>query len=271
MAGRLAGKVAFITGIARGQGRAHAVRMAEEGADIVGMDLCAAVPDVPYDASTPDDLAETVRLVEATGRRILVESGDVRDREALFALATRGAEAFGGLDIVVANAGVCIPAAWDATTPEIWGNTLDINVTGVWNTVTACAPHLIARGKGSVVVTSSYAGKKVQPWMIHYSASKHALVGLTRGFAAELGIHNIRVNSIHPAAVNTPMGGEGMVNAIGAAMVQTPKLMDMQGTYLEKFYSEPEEIAALAVFLASDESPAITAEHISVDNGSQYF
>lgn len=271
MAGRLEGKVALITGIARGQGRAHAVRMAREGADIVGLDLCSAVPDVPYAAADRADLAETVRLVEETGRRIIAVPGDVRDRAALQALAQQGVDTFGGLDVVVANAGICIPAAWDQTTPEIWGNTLDINVTGVWNTITAAAPHLIERGQGSIVVTSSYAGKKVQPWMIHYTASKHALVGLTRGFAAELGVHNIRVNSIHPAAVNTPMGGEGMVNAIGAAMAGTPKLMEMQGTYLEKFYSEPEEIAALAVFLASDESPAITAEHISVDSGSQYF
>lgn len=271
MTGRLEGKVALITGAARGQGRAHAVRLAAEGADIVGVDICAAVPDVPYDASTPEDLAETVRLVEATGRRMIAEPGDVRDLTALKALAAKAVDTFGGLDVVVANAGICIPAAWDATTPEIWGNTIDINLTGVWNTVMATAPHLVDRGGGSIVITSSYAGKKVQPWMIHYTASKHGLVGLTRGFAAELGRHNIRVNSVHPGGVATPMGSGGMMTAMEKAAVDTPALATMGTPFMPKTWAEPEEISAVVAFLASDETPWITAEHISVDGGQQYF
>lgn len=270
-AGRLAGKVALITGIARGQGRSHAVRLASEGADIVGLDICGPVPDVPYDPATPDDLAETVHLVEQTGRRIIAEQGDVRDPHALAALARRAVDTFGGLDTVVANAGICIPSAWDATTPQIWANHLDINVTGVWNTVMATAPHLIARGGGSIIITSSYAGKKMQPWMIHYTTSKHALVGLTRGFASELGPHNIRVNSVHPGGVATPMGSGSMMTAMEKAAAATPQLAAMGTPFLPKTWAEPEEISAVVAFLASDETPWITAEHISVDGGQQYF
>lgn len=247
------------------------MRMADEGADIVGLDICAVVPDVPYEPATAEDLAETVRLVEATGRRIIAEPGDVRDAAALSALAQRAVDTFGGLDVVVANAGICIPRAWDDTTAQVWGNTLDINVTGVWNTVMATAPHLIARGGGSVVITSSYAGKKVQPWMIHYTTSKHALVGLTRGFAAELGPHNIRVNSVHPGGVATAMGGPAMAAAIQKASATSPGLAEMSGTFTPTNWSEPEEIAAVAAFLASDETPMITSEHISIDGGMQYF
>ncbi len=269
--GRLVGKVAFITGIARGQGRAHAVRLAAEGADIVGLDLCGPVPDVPYDAATPADLAETVRLVEATGRRIIAVQGDVRDPAALQALAQQAVDTFGGLDIVVANAGICIPSAWDATTPQIWANHLDINVTGVWNTVMATAPHLVARGGGSIIITSSYAGKKMQPWMIHYTTSKHALVGLTRGFASELGPHRIRVNSVHPGGVNTPMGSGAMLAVMEQAAAATPHLATMGTPFLPQTWAEPEEISAVVAFLASDETPWITAEHISVDGCQQYF
>ncbi|MFT4262578.1 MAG: mycofactocin-coupled SDR family oxidoreductase [Nocardioides sp.] len=271
MTGRLEGKVAFITGIARGQGRSHAIRLASEGADIVGLDICAPVDDVPYDPATPEDLAETVRLVEETGRRIIAEQADVRDAEALGALAQRGVDELGGIDVVAANAGICIPATWDATTPRIWANHMDINVTGVWNTVMATAPHLIQRGGGSIIITSSYAGKKMQPWMIHYTTSKHALVGMTRGFASELGRHNIRVNSVHPGGVNTPMGSGDMINALQRASAGTEALSTMGTPFLPKWVAEPEEISAVVAFLASDETPWITAEHISVDGGQQHF
>jgi SDR family mycofactocin-dependent oxidoreductase len=271
MPSRLEGKVAFITGIARGQGRAHAVRLASEGADIVGLDLCGPIPDVPYDAATPEDLAETVRLVEATGRRIIAEQGDVRDGEALKKLARTAAEELGGLDVVVANAGICIPATWDVTTPRIWANHMDINVTGAWNTVMATAPHLVERGGGSIIITSSYAGKKMQAWMIHYTTSKHALVGMTRGFASELGPHNIRVNSVHPGGVATPMGSGRMMDALHAAAEKAPHLAAMGTPFMSKTWAEPEEISAVVAFLASDETPWITAEHISIDGGQQYF
>lgn len=272
MAARLAGKVAFITGAARGQGRAHAVRLAEEGADILALDLAGPLPGVPYDSPTPDDLAETAQLVQKTGRRILTQQGDVRDLEGMTAFVQRGVAEFGRLDVVVANAGICIPATWDETTPEIFRDHMDINVTGVWNTVMASAPHLVAGGNGgAIIVTSSYAGKKMQPFMIHYTTSKHALVGLTRGFAAELGKHGIRVNSVHPGGVATPMGSGDMIGAIERTNASNPKLALMGTTFIDPGYAEADQIADAVAFLASDEARFITAEHLSIDGGAQYF
>ncbi|MCZ4553502.1 mycofactocin-coupled SDR family oxidoreductase [Gordonia rubripertincta] len=269
--GRLTDKVAFISGVARGQGRAHAVRLAREGADIVGVDLAGPLPGVPYESATPADLAETAALIEAEGRKALLRQGDVRDLDGLKVLAADAVAELGGLDIVVANAGICIPATWDEATPEIFRDHMDINVTGVWNTVMATAPHLIDRGGGSVILISSYAGKKVQPFMVHYTTSKHAVTGMTRAFAAELGAHSVRVNSVHPGAVSTPMGSGDMVARIEQTNAANPKLAAMGTPFLEQFFAEPEEVANVVAFLASDESSFMTAEHLSVDGGAQYF
>ncbi|WP_324274870.1 mycofactocin-coupled SDR family oxidoreductase [Blastococcus brunescens] len=272
MSGRLDGKVAFITGAARGQGRAHAVRLAREGADVLALDLAGPLPGVPYDSATPDELAETAAAVEATGRRVLTRQGDVRDLDGMTEFLARGVEAFGRLDLVVANAGICIPRTWDETTPEVFKDTIDINVTGVWNTVMASAPHIIDGGNGgSVVLTSSYAGKKMQPFMIHYTTSKHALVGMTRGFAAELGKHRIRVNSVHPGGVATPMGSGDMITAIEHTNASNPKLAGMGTTFIDPPYAEADQIADAVAFLLSDEASFITAEHLSIDGGAQYF
>jgi SDR family mycofactocin-dependent oxidoreductase len=271
MAGRLDGKVAFITGAARGQGRAHAVRLASEGADIIALDLAGPLPGVPYDSPTPADLDETVRLVEATDRRIISFVGDVRDLDGMTDFLKGAVAELGGLDIVVANAGICIPATWDAVTPQIFKDTLDINVTGVWNTVMASAPHLIERGGGSIILTSSYAGKKVQPFMVNYTTSKHAVTGMTRAFAAELGRHKIRVNSVHPGAVNTPMGSGDMQGALERAGATNPPLNQMGTPFLPQFAAEADEISSAVLFLASDDSSFITSEHLSIDGGSQYF
>ncbi|KAA9152300.1 mycofactocin-coupled SDR family oxidoreductase [Amycolatopsis acidicola] len=272
MTERLAGKVAFITGAARGQGRAHAVRLAREGADILALDLAGPLPGVPYDSPTPEDLEETRQLVEKTGRRVLVRQGDVRDLAGLKEFVARGVAAFGRLDVVVANAGICIPATWDETTPEIFRDHLDINVTGVWNTIMAAAPAMVQAGNGgSIVVTSSYAGKKMQPFMIHYTTSKHAVTGMTRGFAAELGQYGIRVNSVHPGAVATPMGSGDMVTAIEKTNASNPKLAAMGTTFIDPPYAEADQIADAVAFLASDEARFITSEHLSVDGGAQYF
>ncbi|WP_182347843.1 mycofactocin-coupled SDR family oxidoreductase [Tomitella gaofuii] len=272
MAGRLDGKTVFITGVARGQGRAHAVRFAAEGADVIGIDLAAPLPDgVPYDSATPDDLDQTRQLVEQQGRRALLTQADVRDFDAVRHAVDEGAAALGRLDAVIANAGICIPITWDETTPEIMDATLDINVKGVWHTVIASAPHLIAAGGGSMTLISSYAGKKVQPFMVPYTTSKHAITGMTRAFAAELGKNDIRVNSIHPGGVATPMGGGNMMDAIASTNATNPKLAAMGTSFLNKGYAEPEEIANVAVFLASDEARFITSEHVSVDGGAQHF
>ncbi|WHU47970.1 mycofactocin-coupled SDR family oxidoreductase [Gordonia sp. L191] len=268
---RLEGKVAFITGVARGQGRAHAVRLAAEGAQIIGVDLAGPLPGVPYDSATPDDLVETERLVEEQGGTAVLTRCDVRDADGLSAAVAAGVERFGGLDIVVANAGICIPQTYDEITAESFRDTIDINVIGVWNTVRATVDPLIARGGGSVIITSSYAGKKVQPFMIHYTTSKHALVGMTRGLAAELGAHNIRVNSVHPGAVNTPMGSGSMRERIEQTNEANPRLAGMGMVFLNQYVAEADEIANVVAFLASDESAFITAEHISIDGGAQHY
>lgn len=268
---RLEDKVAFITGVARGQGRAHAVRLAREGAQIVGVDLAGPLPGVPYDSATLDDLDETRSLVEAEGGKAHLVQCDTRDLDALKTIAQEGVAQFGGLDIVVANAGICIPETWDEITPTTFRDTLDINVTGTWNTVTATAPHVIARGGGSIIITSSLAGVKMQPFMVHYTTSKHALTGMARAFAAELGRHNIRVNSIHPGAVNTPMGSGSMRERIAETAGSHPKLAPMTTPFLEQYMAEAEQIADTVAFLASDDSTFITGQHLAIDGGAQYF
>lgn len=270
---RQQGKVAFITGAARGQGRAHALRLAAEGADILALDVAGPLPaGVPYDAATPEDLAQTAAEVEALDRRVLTHQGDVRDLEGMKEFLARGVAELGRLDLVVANAGICIPATWDETTPQMFQDTMDINVVGVWNTVVASAPHVIAGGQGgAMVLTSSYAGKKMQPFMIHYTASKHAVTGMTRAFAAELGAHGIRVNSLHPGGVATPMGGGDMMGAIEHTNASNPKLAAMGTPFIEPAFGTSEEMADAVAFLLSGEARFITAEHLSVDGGAQYF
>jgi NAD(P)-dependent dehydrogenase (short-subunit alcohol dehydrogenase family) len=186
MSGRLAAKVAFITGAARGQGRAHAVRMANEGADIIAIDVAGELPPcVPYAPATQEDLAETVRPVEETGRRILASVVDTRDVEGLGKAVDDGVATLGRLDIIVANAGIAAPQVWNEITPEDFRDVMDINVTGTWNTVMAGAQKIIDGGRGgSIILISSAAGAKMQPFMIHYTASKHAVTGMARAFAA---------------------------------------------------------------------------------------
>jgi SDR family mycofactocin-dependent oxidoreductase len=273
MSDRLTGKVAFITGAARGQGRAHAVRMAKEGADIIAIDIAGPLPpSVPYDSATPDDLADTVRLVEATDRRVLAAAVDTRDLEGLRAVVDKGVAEFGRLDIIIANAGITVPEAWNETTPESFRDVIDINLTGTWNTVMAGAQHIIDGGRGgSIILISSAAGIKMQPFMVHYTASKHGVTGLARAFAAELGKHKIRVNSLHPGAVNTPMGTGDMMAALNRANETNPGLMQMVTPFLPDFIAEPEDIADAACWLASDESRFVTASRVAVDLGSTQF
>ncbi|ORV98304.1 mycofactocin-coupled SDR family oxidoreductase [Mycobacterium kyorinense] len=273
MSGRLAGKVAFITGAARGQGRAHAVRMASEGADIIAVDVAGKLPPcVPYDSATPEDLAETVRLVEAADRRILAAEIDVRDFDGLRDTVDDGVAKLGRLDIIVANAGISAPQAWNDITPESFRDVMDVNVTGTWNTVMAGAQKIIDGGRGgSIILISSAAGIKIQPFMVHYTASKHAVTGMARAFAAELGKHSIRVNSVHPGPVNTAMGSGDMVAAITATTETNPQLANMLTPFLPSWVAEPEDIADAVCWLASDESRNVTAAAIPVDEGSTQY
>jgi SDR family mycofactocin-dependent oxidoreductase len=273
MSGRLTGKVAFITGAARGQGRAHAVRMANEGADIIAIDIAGKLPAcVPYDPATPENLAETVQLVEATGQRIRASVVDTRDFDGLRESVDDGVAELGRLDIIVANAGVSAPQIWNEITPEDFRDVMDINVTGTWNTVMAGAQKIIDGDRGgSIILISSAAGIKLQPFMIHYTASKHAVTGMARAFAAELGRHSIRVNSVHPGAVNSPMGGGDMIAAIGRTFESNPQLAQMITPFLPTWAAEPEDIADAVCWLASDESKNITAAAIPIDQGMTQY
>ncbi|MGH7747491.1 MAG: mycofactocin-coupled SDR family oxidoreductase, partial [Candidatus Dormibacteria bacterium] len=210
--GRLDGKVAFITGAARGQGRSHAVRLAEEGCEIIGLDLCGQIDTVVYPLSTPDDLAETVRLVEETDHRMVAEQADVRDLDQLGAVLEKGLKQFGRLDIVCANAGIAPLIGEPRDTPQAWLDAIDVMLTGVYYTLRAAAPILIEGGRGgSIVITSSTAGLKgfyvgeVTAGLMGYTAAKHGVVGLMRTLALELAPHFIRVNTVHPTSVNTDM------------------------------------------------------------------
>jgi SDR family mycofactocin-dependent oxidoreductase len=273
MSERLRDKVVFITGAARGQGRSHAVRMATEGANIIAVDIAAPLPpSVPYDSATPDDLAETVRLVEETGQGIVAAQADTRDLQALQDVVDKGVAEFGRLDVIVANAGITAPQPWNEITPESFRDVMEVNVTGTWNTVMAGAQKIIDGGRGgSIILVSSAAGLKMQPFMVHYTTSKHAVTGMARAFAAELGKHRIRVNSLHPGAVNTPMGTGDMFEALSRANETNPGLMQMVTPFLPDWIAEPEDISDAVMWLASDESRFVTAARIAVDLGSTVF
>lgn len=266
--GRLNSKVAFVTGAARGQGREHCVRMAEEGADIIAVDICAEVTsDNRFPPATEADLDETVRLVESLGRRIVARPGDVRDLESLSQLCREAAEALGGIDIVVANAGISNWNRFWEMPEEQWQTMIDVNLTGVWKTMTAVAPIMIEQGRGgSIIITSSVAGLKSLPAQSHYSAAKHGLVGLCKSAAIELGPYNIRVNTIHPWGVTTPMADD---HTIFDMMEAHPSYAASFAAILaEPVIASPRQIADVVLFLASDEAAVITGAQIPTDMGA---
>jgi len=206
MTGRVEGKVAFITGAARGLGRSHAIRLAQEGADIIAVDLCQQVESVPYPLATPADLAQTVKEVEALDRRIIATQADVRDYGALKAVLDDGVAQLGRLDIVCANAGITTFGKLDVLSEQGWQDVIDTNLTGVWHAAKAAIPHLRAGGRGgSIILTSSTRGLSGAESIGHYVASKHGVVGLMRTLALELARDMIRVNSVHPTSVDTDM------------------------------------------------------------------
>ncbi|BDB42743.1 mycofactocin-coupled SDR family oxidoreductase [Mycobacterium kiyosense] len=266
----LAGKVALVTGAARGQGRAHAQRLSADGADIIAVDIAGPLPpSVRYVSPTPDDLAETARLVKANGRRVIQAANDIRDLDALTAAVDRAVAELGRLDVIVANAGICTPAPWDQITAAAFRDTIETNVTGTWNTVMAGAPHIIRGGQGgSIILIGSAAGVKMQAFMVHYTASKHAITGMAKGFAAELGMHNIRVNSVHPGSVASPMVTTGgLIEALTAARETNPHLANLHTPLLPQGIAQPEDIADAVAWLASEQSKFVTAAAISVDIG----
>jgi SDR family mycofactocin-dependent oxidoreductase len=266
MAGRVAGKVAFITGAARGQGRSHAIRLAEEGADIIAIDICRDYDDVSYPLASESDLAETVKAVEAMDRRIVASVADVRDAGALTTAVDEGVAQLGRLDIVCANAGICTIQTWDEVTPRVWQDTLDTNLTGVWNTMVAAAPHLIAAGGGSIICTSSTAGIKGLPYLAPYVAAKHGVVGIARTMANELAAHKIRVNTVHPTGVDTPMG-QGL-GGLEPLIGRDPSLGPIYMNTLPVEMVDARDISNAVLFLASDEARYVTGLEFTVDAGN---
>ncbi len=276
MAGRVEGKVAFITGAARGQGRSHAVRLAEEGADIIAIDICGPVSSNPQIApTTRDDLAETADLVKQLNRRIVTAEVDVRDYAAVKAAVDNGVEQLGRLDIICANAGIGNGGqTLDHTSEEDWTDMIDVNLSGVWKSVKAAVPHLISQGQGgSIILTSSVGGLKAYPHTGHYIAAKHGVVGLMRTFAVELGHHSIRVNSVHPTNVNTPLFMNEGTMKLFRPDLENPGPDDMKVVaqmmhVLPVGWVEPVDISNAVLFLASDESRYVTGLPMTVDAGS---
>lgn len=271
--GRLQGKVALITGAARGIGRAQAVRFAEEGADIIALDVCGPIDTVITPPATPDDLDETARLVTEAGGRIVADIVDVRDTDGMHAATNRGVGLLGGLDIVCATAGITSRAMAADLHENAWKTMIDVNLSGVWRTCRASAPHLIERGAGSMILTSSIAGLRGLVGVAHYTAAKHGVVGLMRSLANELAPHNVRVNTVHPTNVDTRMIQNDDVRrafrpdldvVTREQFAEAARPMNM----LAVPWVEPLDVANACLFLASDEARYITAVTLPVDAGS---
>ncbi|WP_395107695.1 mycofactocin-coupled SDR family oxidoreductase [Actinomadura sp. SCN-SB] len=271
--GKLDGKVAFITGAARGQGRSHALRLAREGAAIIATDTTAKVESVPYPLATAEDLAETVRLVEDAGGRIVARDADVRDSHALAAAVKEGVDLFGRLDIVLANAGISSPAPTLLMSDDTWQDMIDINLTGVWKTLKASVRHIVAGGRGgSVVITSSVAAIHAHENTAHYSAAKAGLVMLMKVLAKELASHSIRVNTVHPTAVATDMILNEATFRVFRPDLDAPTRADFEEAArtlnrLPIGALEPEDVSDLVLFLVSDEAKYITGTTQVLDAG----
>ena len=274
MPGRVEGQVAFITGAARGQGRSHAVRLAQEGADIIAVDICEQIASVPFEMGTPEDLAETVSEVEALDRRILAVRADVRDFDALKRAVDDGVRQFGRLDIVCANAGIGSFGRVHELSPISWRDMIDVCLTGVWHTAKVAIPHLIDGGRGgSIVITSSAVGLIAKENIGHYVAAKHGVVGLMRTMALELAQHHIRVNSVHPTQVETPMIMNDGCYRLFCPDVAEPKREDFvkgsQATNVLPIpWVQPLDVSNAVLFLASAEGRYITGVTLPVDAGA---
>jgi (+)-trans-carveol dehydrogenase len=271
---RFEGKVVFVSGVARGQGRNHAIRFAQEGAHIIGFDLCHDLEHAPYPLATEDDLAETVRLVEAAGGAMHAEIADVRDWDAVKRVSKAGLERFGRIDVVLANAGTYAPMPVQFVGVDSWNETIDINLNGVFLTVKAGIRAMVERNEGgAVVITSSTAGLKGFYGAPAYNAAKHGVVGLMRSLALELAPNQIRVNSVHPTSVGTPM----ILNEVfpklvrmdlpdpgvddAAEFLRTMQPMDVP-------WIDPDDVSNAVLFLSSEEARYITGTTLAVDAGA---
>lgn len=279
--GPLEGRVAFITGAARGQGRAHAIRLANEGADIIAIDVCGPISDtITYPLGSTDELAETVRAVEAAGRKVLSREVDIRDLAALQQVVADGIEQFGRLDILVANAGVLSWGRLFEMSEEQWNSVIDVNLNGTWKTIRAAVPAMIEAGNGgSIIIVSSSAGLKATPGNGHYAASKHGLTSLTNSLALEVGEFGIRVNSIHPYSIDTPMvEKEAMMELFGKfpSFIHSFKpfpyrAVSQEGASSLQDFMTAEEVSDVVAWLAGDGSLTISGSQINVDRGTMKY
>ncbi|WP_072807449.1 mycofactocin-coupled SDR family oxidoreductase [Rhodococcoides yunnanense] len=274
--GRLDGKVAFVTGAARGQGRSHAVELAREGADVIAVDIAHDLPDLglAYQLGSAEELAVTAAEVRALGRRIITAECDVRDAVSLGAALAAGVAEFGRLDIVAANAGIgANPTPAHDTAEDAWAHQLDVNLTGVWKTCSVAIPHLVEAGRGgSIILTSSMAGLRGYRNMASYSAAKHGVVGLMRSLAAELAEHSIRVNSVHPTQVDTPMLMNDAVFQAFRPDLEHPTRDDFavasQNMHaLPLPWVESVDVSRAVLFLASEDARYITGVALPIDAG----
>lgn len=272
--GRVAGKTALVTGAARGQGRAHVLALAREGADIIAVDVPGEVHGLAYDMGTAEELEATAAEARNLGARVAVIQCDVRNGERLVRAVEDGVRDLGALDVVVANAGIAgVPYATHEIPQPVWEQMLDVNLTGVWNTVRAGVPHLIRSGGGSVILTSSAAGlTRGYANIAHYAAAKHGTVGLMRTLATELGAHGIRANTIHPTQVNTPMINNPATYQLFCPGIEGPTVEDFLPVstsmhVLPTPWVEPEDVSNVVLFLASDEARFVTGATIPVDAG----
>lgn len=271
--GQLDGQVAFITGIARGQGRSHALTLAREGADIIGLDLCAKPSTTAYDGATQEDLQETIRLVKETGRQIVAEVADTRDYEQVDAVFKRGIEQFGRVDIVLPNAGICSGAKTWELTPDAWREMVEINLNGVFHTVKAAIPTMIAAGRGgSIVFTGSTEAIKGAENISSYAASKHGVTGLMTSLARELGQYNIRVNSVNPTCVDTHMINNDFVYGLFRPDLDKPTREDVIDTFagthiLPVPWIQPQDVSNAILYLVTEPGRYITATPLVIDAG----
>jgi SDR family mycofactocin-dependent oxidoreductase len=270
---RLDGAVACITGAARGQGRSHALTLAGEGCSIIAIDLCAPIGTVPYPLPTEDDLNETADAVRALGVEVHAAVADVRDGAALVAAVSAGVDRFGRLDVVCANAGISTPAPTLSMDDQVWQDTIDINLTGVWKTCRATVPHIVAGGRGgSVIITSSAATEVISANIAHYTASKYGLVGLMRVLAKELAAQHIRVNTIHPAGVLTPMILNDPMYRLFRPDLADPTRADFEESArthnaMGIFAMEPADVSAAVLYLAADSGRYVTGTTLMIDAG----
>lgn len=277
MTGKLDGKVALITGAARGQGRSHAVRLAQEGADIIAVDIARQIDTVPFEMATPEDLEETARLVKATGRRIVVSQTDVRDGAALTEAVAAGVAELGRLDIAVANAGIFGFGTLDTMSEQQFRDMIDVNLIGKWHTLQAAVPAIRAGGRGgSIVMCSSTAGLKGMAGFGHYVTAKHGVVGLMRTAAIELAPESIRVNTIHPSAVDTPMIQNAPTYALFAPDLppeeRTREAIAPRYQTLNKLpipWVEPIDVSNAVAWLVSDEARYVTGTELKIDAGEE--